>query len=323
MVITKEIENTWCPSNKKHFEQLGYKFTKMKDVFVVKFEDMPHNSDKFIDVKCDYCNKKIFPKQIKKYYRGRNVIEKDCCSDCRIEKSYEAKLKKYGKVNAYVNGYTVEKHKEKYRNDVGLKIFQQIKDIFKARDYILLSDTYINNHTPIEYICNKHSEYGKQSITWIHLRDGEGCYYCGLDKHRGENNNRWNGGISSLNSFLRNVIKPWVKDSLEKYNYKCDISGNGGYLEVHHVYKNFKDIVEETLSIIDLDIRKNIGEYSNEELELISKTCLDLHYKYGLGVCILKEYHMEFHNLYGVYNNTKEQYYAYKEYVLEDLKQCG
>ena len=37
MVLTKELENKWCPSNKKHFESLGYTYTKMKDTFMVKF----------------------------------------------------------------------------------------------------------------------------------------------------------------------------------------------------------------------------------------------------------------------------------------------
>ena len=69
MVLTKKIENKWCPSNKKHFELLGYEFTHMRDAFLVNFEDMPHNSDKFIDIKCDYCGD-IFQKQIKKYSVG-------------------------------------------------------------------------------------------------------------------------------------------------------------------------------------------------------------------------------------------------------------
>lgn len=320
MVITKEVENTWCPANKKHFEELGYKFTKMNDTFMAKFEDVPHGSDKFIDVKCDYCNKKIFPKQIKKYYSGRKIIAKDCCNDCRKQKAYEARIEKYGYFNAYVNGYTVEKHKEKYQKEKGREIFQQVKDIFNEKDYTLLSEEYINNHTPIEYICNKHSKFGRQSITWIHLKAGKGCYYCGLDKTRGENNGNWNGGITSLNAFLRHAIKPWVNDSLKNGDYKCDISGEKGFIEVHHVYKNFKDIVEETLCITNLDVRQNIGDYFNEELDLMSKTCLDLHYKYGLGVCVLKEYHIGFHSFYGIHNNTLEQYIEYKKYILEDLK---
>ena len=56
-----------------------------------------------------------------------------------------------------------------------------LKEIFEQRDYTLISTEYVNNHTPIEYICNKHSQYGIQKITWMHLRNGEGCYYCGKE----------------------------------------------------------------------------------------------------------------------------------------------
>ena len=282
---------------------------------MAKFKDMPHNSDKFVEVQCDYCGK-VFKQQIKKYYRGRIIIEKDCCDNCKLLKSYDAKLKKYGTLSAYVNDYTIEKHKEKYRNTVGKEIFEKVKNIFLEKDYILLSKEYINNVTPIEYICNKHKDYGKQSITWVHLQSGEGCYYCGLDKHRGENNTNWNGGTTSLNYFLRHAVKPWVKDSLENAKYQCDISNKNGSLEVHHLCKNFKDIVEETIFLTNLRIYQDISMYTQDELTLLSQTCLDLHYKYGLGVCIQKELHLQFHHIYGVKNNTKEQYYEFKQNIL-------
>lgn len=321
MVITKEIENKWCPSNKKHFESLGYKFTYFGDSFIAKFEDMPHSSDKYIDVQCDYCKSPngIFKKQIKKYYQGRTIIEKDCCKNCRKHKSYEAKKLKYGTVSAYVNGNTVEKHKQRYKDTIGKEIFQKIKEIFKERDYTLLSDEYVNNHTPIYYICNKHSQYGKQSITWIHLKSGEKCRYCAFEDRSGENNNKWNGGTSSINSFLRSETKQWVYDSLKASNYKCDISNEGGYLEVHHLYKNFKDIVTETFEITMLEEKQKIGDYSREELKLLSNICLKLHYDYGLGVCLKKDYHRKFHSYYGYFNNTPEQYYKFKKEIQAEL----
>lgn len=180
MLLTKELEIRWCPSNKNHFENIGYVYTHMGDIFTVKFEDMPHSSDRLIDLRCDYCNEH-FTKQIKKYYLSKNEIHKDCCFNCRSIKSCESKLKKYGTISAYVNGYTVERHKQRYSNTIGKKIFDEIKNICLQNDYTLISDKYINNHTPIEYICNKHREEGVQKITWIHLKSGERCYYCGRE----------------------------------------------------------------------------------------------------------------------------------------------
>ena len=105
------------------------------------------------------------------------------------------------------------------------------------------------------------------------------CNDCSYKILRGGENN-FKGGISSLNSFMRNAIKPWIHDSLKNSNYQCDISKKHGYLEVHHLHRNFKDIVDETLKNINIDVRKDIGQYTQDELNLLSSTCLSLHYKY-------------------------------------------
>ena len=147
------------------------------------------------------------------------------------------------------------------------------------------------------------------------------CPFCRKKISFGENSAHWKGGVSSLNSFLRRSIRQWKINFLKAADYKCDISNKHGYLEVHHLYKNFKDIVSETLMLTHLDLRENISEYSQNELKLLAKTCLDLHYKYGLGVCILREYHLDFHTFYGHFNNTPEQYFDFKKEKQLELSQ--
>lgn len=147
------------------------------------------------------------------------------------------------------------------------------------------------------------------------------CPSCRKKISFGENSAHWKGGVSSLNSFLRRSVRQWKTNSLKAADYKCDISNKYGYLEVHHLYKNFKDIVSETLMLTHLDLRENISEYSQNELKLLAKTCLDLHYKYGLGVCILREYHLDFHTFYGHFNNTPEQYFDFKKEKQLELSQ--
>lgn len=178
----------------------------------------------------------------------------------------------------------------------------------------LLSTVYTNaNDRNLSISC---SLCGNAYITSLQKYQDRKQYICPSCRKKisfGKNSAHWKGGISSLNSFLRTSIKAWKIDSLKAASYQCDISNKNGYLEVHHLYKNFSDIVSETLDITQLDLKGNIGEYSQDELKLLSETCVDLHYKYGLGVCILKEYHLEFHEYYGHFDNTPEQYFLFKK----------
>ena len=47
-------------------------------------------------------------------------------------------------------------------------------------------------------------------------------------------------------------------------------------------------------------------------MKLIEEKCLELHYKYGLGVCVTSEVHDLFHDIFGKGNNTYEQWSNFK-----------
>ena len=202
------------------------------------------------------------------------------------------------------------------------------------------------NFDDAKYIIEKSGENKLLSTVYTHANDRNlsiSCSLCGnpyttslqkyQDRHQiicpscrkkisfGKNSAHWKGGRSSLNSFLRASLKEWKSDSLKAANYQCDITHKNGYLEVHHLYKNFRDVVSETLEVTHLDLRDNVGKYSQEELKLLSETCVNLHYKYGLGVCLLREYHLEFHEFYGHFSNTPEQYFLFKKEKQSELFQ--
>ena len=63
--ITRKLLIKWSYNQRKYYEEKGYIFTKYGEDFEVNFEDLPHSSDRFIDVQCDYCGK-IFSTRIKK-----------------------------------------------------------------------------------------------------------------------------------------------------------------------------------------------------------------------------------------------------------------
>jgi len=138
------------------------------------------------------------------------------------------------------------------------------------------------------------------------LYKGEGCPKCKCINLSNENSSSWKGGISSLSDYIRNHIRQWKYDSIKSSNYKCIITGNR-FDVIHHLY-SFNLIVKETLSILHYDILKEIHNYSDEQINNIINVCVELHYKYGLGVCLCNEEHELFHSIYGRGDNTPEQF---------------
>jgi len=60
MLITKIVKMKWWVNNKEWYENKGYKFTKYKDNFKVKVEDLTKQSHIKVEVKCDECEKISF-----------------------------------------------------------------------------------------------------------------------------------------------------------------------------------------------------------------------------------------------------------------------
>lgn len=107
---------------------------------------------------------------------------------------------------------------------------------------------------------------------------------------------------------MREQLKEWKLKSFEKYNFQCILSNGNNKLNIHHLNKNFSEIVYEVLKTLNLKLYNSIGDYSFKALDSIVNLCLELHDKYGLGVPIESDLHIIFHKLYGKENNTSEQF---------------
>lgn len=60
---------------------------------------------------------------------------------------------------------------------------EEIRNAFAAKQYEIVDDAPITSSgQKIKYICSKHKDKGIQSITYGHLKDNKGCYYCGREK---------------------------------------------------------------------------------------------------------------------------------------------
>jgi group I intron endonuclease len=102
MLITKEVEITWYKKTKKHYVNKGYIFTNYHDKFMAKVEDLSNGCLAELEVKCDYCCG-IFSITYHQYNaRNRDIIDKDCCNDCKGLKAAESNIKtgKIKEINA-------------------------------------------------------------------------------------------------------------------------------------------------------------------------------------------------------------------------------
>lgn len=204
-----------------------------------------------------------------------------------------------------------------FENTANLKRtpFEQVKKDFLNKGYIIICEPeeYVNERQEIQYTCNKHKEIGVQSTAYERVKwQNNSCKTC-IEENifKGESHPNWKGGISSLSENLRRAIIEWKKDSMKNSDYKCEVTGEK-FDVIHHLF-SFNKIVDETLSLLKLDLRGKVEDYSGEELRLIQKTCVELHSRHGLGVCLSNEVHNLFHMSYGRLDNTPEQFDEFKE----------
>jgi hypothetical protein len=122
----------------------------------------------------------------------------------------------------------------------------------------------------------------------------------------GEMNGKWKGGITDLYQELRSDTKDWQTNSMDFCKYKCIVTDKS-FDEIHHLIP-FKDIMKETFNILNLDMRKNMSKYKQDDVDSIKETLKILHISYGYGICLRKDIHKLFHDNYGYFNNTPYQF---------------
>ena len=84
-LLTKEVEMKWNPRNYKYFIEKGYQFTKWKDTFLVKIEDLKYGSQAKVDVECDCCSKEIKNISWQNYLKYIHKDKKYYCRKCGTE----------------------------------------------------------------------------------------------------------------------------------------------------------------------------------------------------------------------------------------------
>ena len=77
--------------------------------------------------------------------------------------------------------------------------------------------------------------------------------------------------------------------------------------------KAFNTIVLEAHELYDIEIKKQVKDYNEEELHKLEEYVASWHKDTSNAVVLCEEVHTLFHSLYGKGNNTKEQYIEFKE----------
>ena len=295
MLISKTVKMKWNSKNKSFYESKGYIYTKMKDEFDVRVEDLKAGSNVMIEVKCDYCNCVYKTK----YYIWLKLKEKannkDCCHNpqCtgqkskesleqkygdnideffynRTKKAKQTNLEKYGCENPFQNEEIKNKIKETNIEKYGVPVPTQNPDIRRKG---------------IETCIKK---YGVPSYGVIYSAE-----------HKGELSPVWKGENRKTERVERfdPQYRDWRKEVFIRDGYTCQCcgikSGKGKSvcLEAHHK-NNFKDFVEERF--------------------LVSN-----------GVTLCKDCHKKFHSMFGKKNNTEEQFKKFINHNKhEDKKIC-
>jgi len=141
--------------------------------------------------------------------------------------------------------------------------FEEVKYQFEQRDYELLETEYVNSNAPLRYRCNKHPDLIR-TIRFTDFKRGVRCKKCStLNMQKGSNSSNWKGGLSRINDELRLILKDWKFKSLEKFNFKCFISGeNDGTIEIHHTI-SFNDLRDFALKNLNLPLSLKIGDYTD------------------------------------------------------------
>ena len=139
--------------------------------------------------------------------------------------------------------------------------YEEIKQEFDDRGYILLTDHKLKSKDKYEYICKKHETEGVQIIDWMHFHNrGHGCKYCGLEKSgaaRRKELSEYNGKeLAESKGFeyigmSRHDKKVWVQ-------FICPIHREYGVQEMP--YNNMKRVV--------VGCQHCIGRNDDEEIVL-------------------------------------------------------
>ena len=198
---------------------------------------------------------------------------------------------------------------ERFKSTVSEKSTKKMLEFMDSIGFQFISfegDEFKFRNT-ITYSCPKgHIETRPYASLWRR----KNCTICTKEenkiKYSKENASNWQGGLTELKTYLSKFIVQWKKDSMENSNYKCVITGKR-FEDIHHL-QSFNLLLKESLEELNFELKNTIGEYDSDQITLLVNKLIEVHYRYPLGIALTKKWHNKFHKLYGMGDNTPDQW---------------
>lgn len=292
MLLTQEVELKWNSKIKKHYVDLGYEFTKMKDPFVVKVCDLTKGSAANVELKCDYCGD-IYFVTYERYLKSRKNIEKDACRkpECTGKKAQEALKAKYGVDSIWDVEEIVAKRKATNLQKYGSENPFGSKEIIEKIKQNNLKNYGVASSMQRPEVLQKSRETCMQKYGVSNY----GKLYS--ETHCKELSPTWKGGVT-YHRVERSTYeyRQWRKSVFIRDGFTCTCCGDHNYkgrggtlrLEAHH-----------------------INDWKNN---------IDQRYDVNNGITLCQDCHIKFHSLFGKNGNNQEQLdNFYKMYIDEKI----
>lgn len=194
---------------------------------------------------------------------------------------------------------------------------EKVRSIIENSGYKLCQNSYKNNHEKLKCKCKKHGVF---FMSLKAISRGEKCRDCAFELRSGSGHHNWKGGITNISEYLRKIVGPWKKSIITDNNYRCEMTGKQGTVNVHHMV-SFSSIVDITLKELNISVKGDIGEYTTEELKKIENKFIYNNEKMAQPVVMLESLHKKFHKFCG--GNKKptsfEQLAEFKRLVKEGV----
>ena len=208
----------WNPANKKYYINLGYPFTKMKDEFKVKVEDLSKGSHSRVEVLCDYCleegRETVISKEYREYLKEKFIIHKDCCKKCYPKKVIESNLLVYDIEYPMLLEEFKERKKETILDRYGKEYYSQTEEylerVIKTNQEKYNCDWALQNEDiriKVKQTCL--DKYGVENYSQTEEYK---------EKVKQTNLDRYGVEYSSQNKLIYNKI---IKTNLENYGEEC------------------------------------------------------------------------------------------------------